>query len=97
MEEKEKIKVYIDIQDGKTVCICKRNRRAATRSASPTSSRGTSLKAGRTPSAVTASGNRPERAAREGMLPMRMNVLIYSRDPPDRATGPPGNRFDRKD
>ena len=25
METKEKIKVYIDIQNGKTVCICKRN------------------------------------------------------------------------
>ena len=25
METKEKIKVYIDIQDGKTVCICKRS------------------------------------------------------------------------
>ena len=24
METKEKIKVYIDIQDGKTICICKR-------------------------------------------------------------------------
>lgn len=27
MEEKEKIKVYIDVQDGKTVCICKRSRK----------------------------------------------------------------------
>ena len=25
METKEKIKVYIDIQDGKTICICKRS------------------------------------------------------------------------
>ncbi len=27
MQEKEKIKVFIDYQDGKTVCICKRDRK----------------------------------------------------------------------
>lgn len=27
MDEKEKIKVWIDFKDGKTVCICKRDRK----------------------------------------------------------------------
>ena len=27
METKEKIKVFIDFQNGKTVCICKRSRK----------------------------------------------------------------------
>lgn len=31
METKEKIKVFIDFQNGKTVCICKRSRNAAAR------------------------------------------------------------------
>lgn len=35
MEEKEKIKVYIDIQDGKTVCICKRNRKGCNKKCEP--------------------------------------------------------------
>ena len=30
-----KIKVYIDIQDGKTVCICKRNRKGCNKKCEP--------------------------------------------------------------
>lgn len=31
METKEKIEVYIDFEDGKTVCICKRTRKGCNR------------------------------------------------------------------
>lgn len=35
MEEKERIKVFIDIQDGKTVCICKRSKRGCGKNCVP--------------------------------------------------------------
>lgn len=35
METKEKIKVYIDIQAGKTVCICKRSRKGCNKNCEP--------------------------------------------------------------
>ena len=35
MEETEKIKVYVDIVDGKTVCICKRSRRGCSKPCEP--------------------------------------------------------------
>jgi hypothetical protein len=35
MEEKEKIKVYIDIRDGKTVCICKRSHKKCSKKCEP--------------------------------------------------------------
>ena len=35
METKEKIKVYIDIQDGKTVCICKRSHKGCGKKCEP--------------------------------------------------------------
>lgn len=35
METKEKIKVYIDFQDGKTVCICKRSRKGCNKKCEP--------------------------------------------------------------
>ena len=35
METKEKIKVYIDIQDGKTICICKRSNKGCGKQCEP--------------------------------------------------------------
>lgn len=35
METKEKIKVYIDIQDGKTICICKRSNKGCGKKCEP--------------------------------------------------------------
>ena len=35
METKEKIKVFIDFQNGKTVCICKRSRKRCGKNCSP--------------------------------------------------------------
>lgn len=35
MEEKEKIEVYIDIQNGKTVCICKRSYKGCEKKCEP--------------------------------------------------------------
>lgn len=35
MENKEKIKVYIDWQDGKTVCICKRSKKMCGKNCDP--------------------------------------------------------------
>ena len=35
METKEKIKVYIDVQDGKTVCICKRSKKRCGKNCEP--------------------------------------------------------------
>jgi len=35
METKENIKVYVNIQDGKTVCICKRNRKGCNKHCEP--------------------------------------------------------------
>lgn len=31
MKEKEKIKVFVEIENGKTVCICKRSRKGCNR------------------------------------------------------------------
>lgn len=35
MENKEKIKVYIDWQNGKTVCICKRSKKKCNKKCEP--------------------------------------------------------------
>lgn len=35
METKEKIKVYIDVQNGKTVCICKRSKKRCGKNCEP--------------------------------------------------------------
>ena len=35
MEKKERIKVYICIQDGKTVCICKRGKKGCNKKCEP--------------------------------------------------------------
>ncbi len=35
METKEKIKVYIDVQNGKTVCICKRSKKRCNKNCEP--------------------------------------------------------------
>lgn len=55
METKEKIKVFIDFQNGKTVCICKRSRKRCGKNCSPeVVERDKSLN-GNAPSIVTAS------------------------------------------
>ena len=35
MEEKERIKVYVDVKDGKTVCICKRSNKGCNKKCEP--------------------------------------------------------------
>ena len=35
MREREKIKVYIDFKDGKTVCICKRSQKKCKKDCTP--------------------------------------------------------------
>lgn len=35
MEEKERIKVYVDVKDGKTVCICKRSNKGCSKKCEP--------------------------------------------------------------
>lgn len=35
MEQKERIKVFVRIKDGKTVCICKRSRKGCGRACEP--------------------------------------------------------------
>lgn len=35
MEEREKIRVFVDIKDGKTVCICKRSRKKCRKNCTP--------------------------------------------------------------
>ena len=35
METKERIEVYIDVKNGKTVCICKRNRKGCKKKCLP--------------------------------------------------------------
>lgn len=35
MEEKEKIKVFVDVEDGKTVCICRRSNKKCGKECEP--------------------------------------------------------------
>ena len=35
MEEKERIKVYVDVKNGKTVCICKRSNKGCNKKCEP--------------------------------------------------------------
>ena len=56
METKEKIKVYIDIQNGKTVCICKRNHKGCGKKCQMWWNE-TNLLAGRAPSTAIGLGS----------------------------------------
>ena len=61
VETKERIEVYIDVKNGKTVCICKRNRKGCKKKCLPDVVERDKFEGWEPPSGVTDMGNSPGR------------------------------------